>query len=410
MPTKALLRSAEVMHLVARRAADFGVEVDGRVRFRLDKAVERKDAIVQGIVDGLHSALGKRAEAIDFIRGEARFANEHEIEADDGRLSFDKAIIATGARRAIPPIAGLDDINYLTNRSAMELKQLPSTLVIIGGGYVGIEFAQMYARFGSRVTLLGRNPHLAPGEDTELADLLRGFLSEEGIDVQTEAEVRALRTEGSVKVAIVARGDTEQEYRGESLLVATGRVGNTDRLNLPAAGVNADSRGFVGVDSELRTNQPHISAIGDVKGGWMFTHVASYDGPIAALNAIKGLGREVDYRVVPRASFSDPALAAVGLTEEEARERGYDVAVGTARADGARAKAMGDRRGLLKAVVNRPDGEILGFHILALHGDDLLHEAVTAMHGRGSIERISKSIHVHPTLSEMVKSAARAAK
>ncbi len=410
MPTKALLRSAEVMHLVARRAADFGVEVDGRVRFRLDKAVERKDAIVQGIVDGLHSALGKRAEAIDFIRGEARFANEHEIEADDGRLSFDKAIIATGARRAIPPIAGLDDINYLTNRSAMELKQLPSTLVIIGGGYVGIEFAQMYARFGSRVTLLGRNPHLAPGEDTELADLLGGFLSEEGIDVQTEAEVRALRTEGSVKVAIVARGDTEQEYRGESLLVATGRVGNTDRLNLPAAGVNADSRGFVGVDSELRTNQPHISAIGDVKGGWMFTHVASYDGPIAALNAIKGLGREVDYRVVPRAIFSDPALAAVGLTEEEARERGYDVAVGTARADGARAKAMGDRRGLLKAVVNRPDGEILGFHILALHGDDLLHEAVTAMHGRGSIERISKSIHVHPTLSEMVKSAARAAK
>lgn len=410
MPTKALLRSAEVMHLVARRAADFGVEVDGRVRFRLDKAVERKDAIVQGIVDGLHSALGKRADAIDFIRGEARFANEHEIEADDGRLSFDKAIIATGARRAIPPIAGLDDINYLTNRSAMELKQLPRTLVIIGGGYVGIEFAQMYARFGSRVTLLGRNPHLAPGEDTELADLLRGFLSEEGIDVQTEAEVRALRTEGSVKVAIVARGDTEQEYRGESLLVATGRVGNTDRLNLPAAGVNADSRGFVDVDSELRTNQPHISAIGDVKGGWMFTHVASYDGPIAALNAIKGLGREVDYRVVPRAIFSDPALAAVGLTEEEARERGYDVAVGTARADGARAKAMGDRRGLLKAVVNRPDGEILGFHILALHGDDLLHEAVTAMHGRGSIERISKSIHVHPTLSEMVKSAARAAK
>ncbi len=398
------------MHLVARRAADFGVEVDGRVRFRLDKAVERKDAIVQGIVDGLHSALGKRAEAIDFIRGEARFASEHEIEADDGRFSFDKAIIATGARRAIPPIAGLDDINYLTNRSAMELKQLPSTLVIIGGGYVGIEFAQMYARFGSRVTLLGRNPHLAPGEDTELADLLGGFLSEEGIDVQTEAEVRALRTEGSVKVAIVARGDTEQEYRGESLLVATGRVGNTDRLNLPAAGVNADSRGFVGVDSELRTNQPHISAIGDVKGGWMFTHVASYDGPIAALNAIKGLGREVDYRVVPRAIFSDPALAAVGLTEEEARERGYDVAVGTARADGARAKAMGDRRGLLKAVVNKPDGEILGFHILALHGDDLLHEAVAAMHGRGSIERISKSIHVHPTLSEMVKSAARAAK
>ncbi|MFQ5550342.1 MAG: hypothetical protein ACE5FJ_03785 [Gemmatimonadales bacterium] len=142
----------------------------------------------------------------------------------------------------------------------------------------------------------------------------------------------------------------------------------------------------------------------------MFTHVASYDGPIAALNAVNGLKREIDYRVVPRAIFSDPTLAAVGLTEAEARDRGYDVAVGTAPAGGARAKAIGDRRGLLKAVVNRPDGEILGFHVLAPHGDDLLHEAVAAMHGRGNIERISKSIHVHPTLSEMVKSAARAAK
>ncbi|MFQ5747034.1 MAG: hypothetical protein ACE5HF_07420 [Gemmatimonadota bacterium] len=142
----------------------------------------------------------------------------------------------------------------------------------------------------------------------------------------------------------------------------------------------------------------------------MFTHVATYDGPIAALNAVKDEGRTVDYRVVPRAVFSDPTLAAVGLTEEEARERGHDVLVGRVRADGARARAIGDRRGLLKAVVNRADGEILGFHVLAPHGDDLLHEAVTAMHGRGGIERIAKSIHVHPTLSEMVKSAARAAR
>ncbi len=168
--------------------------------------------------------------------------------------------------------------------------------------------------------------------------------------------------------------------------------------------------GFVQVDEQLTTSQPNISAIGDVKGGWMFTHVATHDGPIAALNAVKGAGRSVDYRVVPRVIFSDPALAAVGLTETEASEQGYDVAVGSVPVQGARSMAIGDPRGRLKAVVNQADGEILGFHILAPHGDELLHEVVAAMHDHGRIERIGKSIHAHPTLSEMVKAAAKAAK
>lgn len=199
--------------------------------------------------------------------------------------------------------------------SALFLEELPSSMIVIGGGYIGTEFAQMYGRFGTQVTLLGRNRQLVPGEDPELADLLAEYL-----------------------------------------------------------------------------------------------HVATYDGPIAALNAVKGLGRGVDYRVVPRAIFSDPTLAAVGLTEAEAREQGYDVVVGSVPADGARAKAIGDRRGRLRAVVDRATSEILGYHILASHGDDLLHEAVVAMHEGGRIERISKSIHVHPTLSEMVKAAVKAAR
>lgn len=193
-------------------------------------------------------------------------------------------------------------------------------------------------------------------------------------------------------------------------LLAPGRVANTDTLGLSAAGVATGERGTVTVDDQLRTSQPHIWAIGDVKGGWMFTHVATYDGPIAALNAVKGLGRTVDYRVVPRAIFSDPTLAAVGLSEAEARAQGYEVTVGSVPADGARAKAIGDRRGRLKAVVDKQTREILGCHVLAPHGDDLLHEAVAAMHDRGAIERISKSIHAHPTLSEMVSAAARAAR
>ncbi len=172
----------------------------------------------------------------------------------------------------------------------------------------------------------------------------------------------------------------EKEFRAQVVLLAAGRVGNTDRLDLEAAGVATLEKGFVQVDDRLTTSQPDISAIGDVKGGWMFTHVATYDGPIAALNAVKGAGRSVDYRVVPRVIFSDPALAAVGLTETEPKEQGYDVTVGSVPVQGARALAIGDARGRLKAVANRADGEILGFHILAPHGDDLLHEVVAAMH------------------------------
>ena len=405
-----MLRSAEVMHLVARRAAEFGVEVTGDVRFHLDRAVARKDGIVGGIHRSIHGALEKRHDKIRFIRGAARFVGPHEIDYGDGRLTFEQAIVAVGARRVEPPIAGLDHVDYLNNRTALELSHLPESLVVIGGGYIGIEFAQMYARFGTKVTLLGRNRQLAKGEDSELAALLGDYLREEGIDVRTSAVVDAVRTDGDRKLVSVTADGDRQEIEAEQLLVATGRVGNTDDLGLDAAGVDVGDRGFIPVDDGLRTNQPHIWAIGDVKGGWMFTHVATYDGPLAALNAVKDAGKTVDYRVVPRSVFSDPTLAAVGLTEAEARDRGLDVKVGSVPAAGARAMAIGDMRGRLKAVVNAADGEIIGFHILAPHGDDLLHEAVAAMHDHGKIDRISKSIHVHPTLSEMVKSAAKAAK
>ncbi|MCB0084435.1 MAG: FAD-dependent oxidoreductase [Caldilineaceae bacterium] len=398
------------MHLVARRAAEFGVEIAGDVRFNLRKAVARKDQIVAGIHKGIYGALERRKEAITFLRGQAKFLNEHEIDTGDRRLSFDKAIIATGARRQIPPIQGLEQVDYLTNESALQPETLPNRLVVVGGGYVGIEFAQMYGRFGTQVTLLGRNTHLAPGEDPELADLLAGYLREEGLDVYTDAPVLRVRQDGAGTIVTARIDNAEREFACDALLLATGRVGNTDTLGLVEAGVLAEKRGFVSVNEQLQTSQPNIWAIGDVKGGWMFTHVATYDGPLAALNAVKDQGRTVDYRVVPRAIFSSPTLAAVGLTVQEAQAQGYDVLVGEASAVGGRSHAIGDTRGKLKAVVNKANDEILGFHVLAPHGDDLLHEAVTAMHGNGTIDRISKSIHVHPTLSELVKSAARAAR
>jgi len=404
-----MIRSAEVMHLVARRAADFGVEIDGEVRFNLTKAVARKDHIVGGIIRNINNSLDQRQDAITFIHGEARFLDSHEIDTGQGKLSFEKAIIATGARNMTPSIAGLAEIDYLTNRTALQLKELPSSMLIIGGGYVGLEFAQMYSRFGTHVTLLGRNPQLAPGEDEDLTGLLAEYLSEEGIHVHTKAPVKAVEDERGIKSVTAVINGEEIDFQAETVLVAAGRVGNTDDLNLPAVGIDKAERGFVAVNEQLRTSQPHIWAVGDVTGGLMFTHVATYEGPIAALNAVKGLEKPVDYRVVPRAIFTDPTLASVGLTEADARAQGYDVRVGEVPADGARSKAIGDTRGKLKAIVNGKTGEILGFHILAPHGDILLHEVVLAMHDYGSIDRISKSIHVHPTLSEMVKAAAKAA-
>lgn len=405
-----MLRSAEVMHLVARRATEFGVEIDGTVRFRLDRAVARKDAIVGGIHRSIYGALDRQKAKIDLVRGRARFTDPHEVDAGDGRLTFAKAIIATGARRVTPPIVGLSDVDYLDNNTALHLANLPASMVVIGAGYVGIEFAQMYARFGTRVTMVGRNERIASGEDPELSDLLAEYLREEGIEVLTGATVRRVEKDGTDLVIVADVGGAERSVRTDTLLVATGRAGNTDSLNLTAAGLTADDRGFLAVNEQLQTAQSHIWAIGDVKGGRMFTHVATYDGPIAALNALEGTGKAVDYRVVPRVLFSDPTLASVGLSEDEARKLGHDVVVGRVEAKGARAAAIGDTRGLLKAVVDRPTGEILGFHVLAHDGDTLIHEPVAAMYGHGSIERISKSIHAHPTLSEMVKAAARAAK
>lgn len=411
-----MLRSAEVMHLVARRAAEFGVEVEGKVRFRLDRAVARKDALIAGISASIHQNLARRSDEIEFIRGDARFVSDHEIDTGDRVRSFEKAIIATGARNAALPIEGLESAGYLTNRSALELERLPDSLVIIGGGYVGVEFAQMYGRFGTRVTLLSRSDHLVPGEDPELSDLLAESLRAEGIDVLTNATASAVHEQQGLKTVTARVGGSdgavapEREFTAEEVLVAGGRVGNTDGLDAAAAGVALRDKGFVEVDEQLRTSRPNIWAIGDVKGGWMFTHVATYDGPIAALNAVKDAGRETDTRVVPRVLFSDPALAAVGMSETEAREAGHDVRVGSVPADGARAKAIGESGGRIKAVVDEQDGEILGYHILAPHADDLLHEVVTAMYDHGKIDRIHKSIHVHPTLSEMVKSAAKAAR
>ncbi len=331
-----------------------------------------------------------------------------DIRIDGQAITADKCILAVGAAPTVVTIPGLDEAGFITNNEALTLEALPGSMMIIGGGYIGVEFAQMYARFGTGVTLLGRASRLMPREEPELSDQLEEILQSEGIKVHTSTEVIRAGRDETGRYVIARKGEAEQRVEAEVILLATGRTARVDGLGLGQAGVDLNGT-YVKTDNQLSTTAPNIWSLGDANGGQMFTHRATYDGPIAALNAVKSLGRAVDYRVVPRAIFTEPALASVGLTEREARQAGHAVKVGTySFAHSGRGKALGQNQGLVKLVADADSGEILGGHILGPHADMLIHEVVTAMQGRGNIETVAKAIHIHPTLNEIVKSAAKA--
>lgn len=396
------------MHLVRDRAYEFGVRgIDPtNIWFDLAAAVARKDKIVQDIVDGIYGWI-KPNDHITFLRGQAEFTSPVDIRVDGQQITAVKSIIATGSRTADVQIPGLAEIGYLTNRDALMLQKIPASLIVIGGGYIGIEFAQMYARFGTDVTILSRSPRLMRREEPELSERLAQILTTEGIDVQLGATAVSALKEGPHKVVIAEIGGQAHRFTAEEVLYAAGRVPRVEGLGLEQAGVAIGPQGIL-YDETLHTTADNIWSLGDVNGGAMFTHRATYDGPIVALNAVKGAGRTVDYRVVPRAVFTEPALASVGLTEAEALAAGYEVKVGTALfAHSGRAKAIGETEGMLKFIADAATGELLGGHILGPHADILIHQVVTAMYNKGTAESLYKSIHIHPTLSEMVKDAAK---
>ncbi len=405
-----MLRSAEVFHLVQKRAGEFGVRgVDPEtLRFDLPAAMARKDAIVQDIIRGIYTGLEKNSR-ITFFNSQARFVSANEIQLENEKIVAEKIILAVGSRTAPVNIPGLEEAGYLSNREALLLQEIPASLVIIGGGYIGVEFAQMYSRFGSKVTILGRAPRLMKQEDPELSQALTKILLAEGVQVYSNAPATRVETAENQKLVVARINGEERGFPAEQILFAGGRIARTDELGLEQAGVEMGGA-FITVDETLRTSAPHIWSIGDANGGAMFTHRATYDAPIAALNALKGLQKKVDYRVVPRAVFSEPAMASVGLTENEAREAGYEIKVGKHLfAHNGRAKAIGETEGLAKIILEAGSNRILGAGVLGPHADILIHEVAAAMYNRGSVEALSKSIHIHPTLSEVIKSAAKAA-
>ncbi len=396
------------MHLIRERAAEFGVRGVDPAALWLDlpAVVARKDRIVQGIIDGIYGWVNPSPN-VTLIRGRAEFTSPVDLRVDGRTITARQSIIATGARTADIEIPGLVETGYLTNYEALQLQRVPSSLIVIGAGYVGVEFAQMFGRFGTKVTLLSRSSRIMKHEEPELSERLAGMLIAEGIDVRVGAEGIQAERAGTGKRVMAAIGGQVQAFQAEEILFAGGRVPRVDGLGLEEAGVKIDPAG-VHVSDQLRTTAPNIWSLGDVNGGAMFTHRATYDGPLAALNAVKGAGRTVDYRAVPRAVFTEPALASVGLTEREALAAGHEVKTGVSYfADSGRAKAIGQTEGLIKLVADAVTGELLGGHILSAHADLLIHQVVTAMHGRGTAESIYRAIHIHPTLSEMVKEAAK---
>jgi pyruvate/2-oxoglutarate dehydrogenase complex dihydrolipoamide dehydrogenase (E3) component len=401
IPTKALVRSAEAIH-TARRGAEYGFRAAVEVDF--PRIVERKRKIVASSVAGLERSL-ERNPSIDLIRGWARFAGPGKISVDERELASERIVIASGVRPHIPALPGLDEVGYLTNETVMDLEELPPRLIVLGGGPEGLEFGQVFHRFGSRVTILQRNRRLAPKEDPEVSAAIEEILREEGLEIVTgTAPTRVSRRDD----AIVLETEGGSTIEGDALLVSTGRrPHDLDQLAIDEAGIEGDSERGIVIDEELRTTAPGVFAIGDVLGRVQHTHFATYTAGIAVANALAGEHRRYSTGRVPGAVFTDPEIASVGLTAEEAQAQGRRVKVGRQEmAKVGRARAMGETKGFVKFVVDAETDELLGMHVLAYHGADLLHEGVIAMAGTGTIAPLMNCICIHPTFSEGVKAAA----
>jgi pyruvate/2-oxoglutarate dehydrogenase complex dihydrolipoamide dehydrogenase (E3) component len=398
IPTKTLVASAHTAH-TARRGADYGV-FTGDVSIDMAKVKARKDGIVLGDRSGVESWI-EGMPGGTLIRGHARFEDPHTIRVGDDVLTADRIFLNVGGRAVVPDLPGLSDIDYLTNVGILELDTVPEHLVIVGGSYIGLEFAQMYRRFGARVTVLERGPRLTPREDEDVSAAIEDILAGEGITVVTGADGLQF-TKRDNGFEVIAR-DGAQPIAGSHLLVAVGRRPNTDDLGLELAGVEVDGRGYVVVDDQLRTSVEHIWAMGDCNGKGAFTHTSWNDYEIVAANLFDNDPRRVSDRVPTYALYIDPPLGRAGMTVDQVRASGRRALVGKRPMTRVgRAVEKGETQGFMQIVVDADTEEILGAAILGVGGDEVIHSILDIMSAKKPYTAISRTMHIHPTVSELV--------
>jgi pyruvate/2-oxoglutarate dehydrogenase complex dihydrolipoamide dehydrogenase (E3) component len=401
IPTKALVASAYAAH-VARRAADYGVTIEGAVGVDVQRVKARKDAIVQRASQGVQRWLEGTA-GVTVVRGHARFESPTMVRVGDALFESTQIFINVGGRAAVPPIAGVEHVGYLTNSSMMDLDVLPEHLVVIGGSYIGLEFAQVYRRFGSKVTVIERLPQIVPREDPEVSQGVRDILEGEGIVIETGAECMAVDRRGNGVAVKLDCAEGTRVVDGSHLLLAVGRVPNTHDLGLDKAGVATDSRGYITVDDGLRTSVPGIWAIGDCNGRGAFTHTSYNDYEIVAENLLAGDKRSVSDRITAYALFTDPPLARVGMTDTEVRKSGRKALVGVRPMSRVgRAIEKGETLGFMKITVDASTKRILGAAILGVGGDEAIHCVLDVMALDAPYTALQRTMHIHPTVAELI--------
>ncbi|MEW5931050.1 MAG: mercuric reductase [Gemmatimonadota bacterium] len=406
VPSKAILRSAAVLATL-RRASEYGIRAGGaEADFA---AVMARVRCTIAAIEPHDSPERFRGLGVDVVQGHARFLSPEVAEVDGRRIRSKRWVIATGSRTAVPPIPGLEEAGFRTHEDVWELERLPASMLVLGGGPIGVEMAQAFARLGSRVTLVDAGGQLLGREDPEVAEVLLRALLREGVAVRLGTRAEAVRAEGGERIVALRGADgATEEARAEVVLVATGRRPNVEGMGLEALGVEAGPDG-IRVDARLRTTASNAWAAGDVVGPYRFTHVADYHGRLVAPNALFPVGRKVDYRVVPWCTYSEPEVARVGLTEAEARERWGDAAGVFRYAHDSldRAVCDGEPDGLTKLVAD-PKGRLVGAHVVGPRAGETIHEATLAVRHRLKLSDLSGMIHVYPTYPESIRRGADA--
>jgi pyruvate/2-oxoglutarate dehydrogenase complex dihydrolipoamide dehydrogenase (E3) component len=401
IPTKTLIASAHAIHM-AKRGAEFGFEAIGPVRVDMKRVKARKDEVSGKSRASVEAWLAGMPNCTIF-RGHARFAGSHAVDVLGEMLESERIFINVGGRAAIPDMPGLGEVPYLTNSSMMDVDFLPERLLIVGGSYVGLEFAQMVRRFGSQVTVIEMSERLVPREDGDVSEAITGFLVREGVELRTGAKCLTARRDGKGVAVGLACEAGAPEARGSHLLLAVGRRPNTDDLGLDRAGVEVDARGFIVVDDALRTSAPGIWALGDCNGRGAFTHTSYNDHEIVADNLLNDAGRRVTDRIQAYCLYTDPPLGRAGVSEAEARSTGKPVLVAKRPMSRVgRAVEKGETDGFMKVVVDARDKRILGASLIGTGCDEVIHCILDLMYAGATYQVLQRAMHIHPSVSELL--------